>query len=609
MKRALLSCFLIFAFIMAYAQPGYFPPDKNARNYHIKETKMHPAMMSAPAETIIGQKFLDQSVIGYTWYDAQTVNYGNVMERVFAFPDGTIGATWMNRGETGDPERGAGYNYFDGASWGTYTPHIGPADRMGWPSYSAWGPNGEIMCLYKYIAGEGPILFFKRENKGEGEWVMTELTGPTGTSLVWHSMTTGGENHEYIHLLAMTYDEPYMGQTNALLYYRSSDGAETWDIDGVIIDGLGSDYFESINSLSFDWSNSVGSNIAFTYGFDEYGGRIFKSTNNGDTWDKIDVFEVPYTPFNHPDDSPDIPCGVGSSGIVLDSQGKAHVVFPRMVKLFVQGEVNWYPYTDGLIYWNEDMPVMDTTLISSYTMDYLYEAGNLVGWVTSSEPYEIPSGQPNYANALCAFPQISIDALDNIFISSSIMSPDYSSGTHFYRHIIANASFDAGTSWEGQIDLNTDIIYIFSECAYPQMPAYIEDLVHIVFQEDNLPGTFEWPNEQSAAVNNNIYHVSYPKDFFIGIKENQPGNTILMSEIFPNPARQNINFNLSLDQISELTINIFNPVGQIVKSIQINSFNGNNENVSVNIQDLPAGIYYCTAEAGTNKTTRKFMVY
>ena len=50
-------------------------------------------------------------------------------------------------------------------------------------------------------------------------------------------MMTSGDNHEHIHLLAYTYDTPVLGQENALLYYRSSDGGETWDPDGIIIEG------------------------------------------------------------------------------------------------------------------------------------------------------------------------------------------------------------------------------------------------------------------------------------------------------------------------------------------------------------------------------------
>jgi len=75
-------------------------------------------------------------------------------------------------------------------------------------------------------------------------------------------------------------------------YYRSSDGGDSWDVEGEIIDGLGEDYFTSINALSYAWANPVGSTIAFTYGFDEFGGNIFKSIDDGDNWEIIEVLTL-----------------------------------------------------------------------------------------------------------------------------------------------------------------------------------------------------------------------------------------------------------------------------------------------------------------------------
>jgi len=41
----------------------------------------------------------------------------------------------------------------------------------------------------------------------------------------------------------------------------------------------------------------------------------------------------------------------------------------------------FYPTTEGMIYWNESMPMLDSTVISSYTLENLEAWGNLVGWV------------------------------------------------------------------------------------------------------------------------------------------------------------------------------------------------------------------------------------
>jgi hypothetical protein len=251
--KKLLFTILVCAFsISSFAQQKFAKATGPEKDRKVIQAQSHPGQINPySGESMPGQKLFDNTIIGTTWYDLQS--YTNLMQRMWAYPDGTIGATWMSAGQDLVPERGTGYNYFDGNAWGTATPHVGPADRMGWPSYAPWGPDGEIISQYRYVAGSGTINFYKRVNKGQGDWTETLLNPPAGNSLVWHSMITSGENNEYIHLLAYTYDVAYQGQTNALLYYRSSDGGETWDIEGVVIDGLGPDYFPTIHSLTYSW--------------------------------------------------------------------------------------------------------------------------------------------------------------------------------------------------------------------------------------------------------------------------------------------------------------------------------------------------------------------
>jgi len=604
LQFTILACAITFS---AFAQPKFAQITGPEKDHRVRQEQVRPDQVSLYAgESVIGQKQFDNSIIGTTWYDVQS--YTNVMQRIWAYPDGTVGATWMCAGENLVPERGAGYNYFDGNDWGDIPNlHVGPSDRMGWPSYAPWGPSGEIIALYRYVVGSGSIKFYKRENKGQGDWIETTLNPPAGISLVWHSMMTSGENHEYIQLLAYTYDIEYQGQTNALLYYRSSDGAQTWEVDGEVIDGSGSDYFPTIHSLTYSWANPVGETIAFTLGFDEWGGRVFKSYDNGDTWEFIQVMETTLDPFNIPTDSEVTPCGSGTSSCVLDSQGNVHIVFPRMAKVYTGGTLYYYPFTDGLIYWNESMPVIDTTLISSYTLDYLDAAGNLCGWVMTTQPsYTIPEGQPNYSNAMCAYPQLSIDSDDNIFVASSTLAPDYTNGEFFYRHIIANSSFDLGNSWEGQIDLNEDIQYIFSECAYPEMAPVIGDYVHVVFQEDPFPGIAEWLTNHDK-VQNNMMHMTIDKDVFVGLKEPAEALPFELS-IYPNPVATVAFLNLTLKKAGDVSIKLLNQVGQSIYSNDPGRYDEGRHFIRLDVSELPAGIYYCVLKFNGQQTTEKVVI-
>lgn len=606
MKKIL---FLLFVFSFAsygYSQTKYAVIKGPGKDLKLEQTFTHPAFADVKSgDQVIGQKSYNDLVIGTTWYDAQALNYGNTMRRAYAYPDGTIGAIWLAAGEE-SPPRGAGYNYFNGSDWVGLDMHVGPdEDNMGTANYAPWGPNGEIIAQYRYIAGEGPMRFYKRENKGEGEWIETILNGPEGTSLVWHTMTTSGENHEFIHLLALTYDAPYQGQGNALLYYRSSDGAETWEIDGMVIEGLGSDYFPSIGSLSYDWANPVGETIAFTYGFDSYGGRVFKSDDNGDSWEVINVYETPVDPFDPPTDFGPLPCGIGTSACALDSEGKVHVVFPRTKVSWTDGNFGWFPYTDGLIYWNETMEVLDTTIISSYTLDYLAEAGNLIGWVLSSDTFSIASGQPNYANPLCAFPQISIDANDNLFVAWCAIAPDAPMLDEFYyKHICKNESFDGGNTWELPVDLTDDMSFIFMECAFPMLPPVIDGSFHVIYQKDTGKGMHTWLNNHDAMEN----EICYMTDIFVSNPAKPEEFSFDLSTPYPNPADQKIQINLKLGKVSVVSASITNLLGQEVLDHKQNKLNAGMNNLQLDVEHLVPGIYLCNIMIDDQRVTHKIVI-
>ncbi len=606
MKTTLLSFILVISVSIVFSQSKFTKITGPYKDLKVKEVTIHPGYSGPLNGQAIGQT-KDFSVIGTTWNDLQTLNYGNVMQRMWAYPDGTVGSSWLCAGENNIPERGAGYNYHDGAAWGVPNLHVGPEDRMGSPCYAPWGMEGEIIALYRYSAGEGPIYFYKREVKGEGDWEEVELLPPADVSIVWHSMITSGENNEHIHLLAETYDAEYNGQANALLYYRSSDGGDSWDIYEETIEGLGIDYFATINHLSYAWANPVGNTIAFTYGFDEFGGRVFKSYDNGDNWEIIPVFESPFSSTDPPLNADMFPCGVGTSACALDSEGNVHVAFPRMRKIIEDGTTSWFPYTDGLIYWKEGMDPLDTTIISSTTLDYLDEAGNLIGWVIGGDTWEVPGDQPHYANALCGFPQFSIDDNNNMFVAYSSVVPGYNNGNWTYRHVIVNSSWDGGTTWQGQKDLNTDLIFIFSECAFPMMAPVIQDKVHVTYMEDPEPGISEWLANHDP-IENEIHHMEFPKDFFVGTNENHVETGTQMSACYPNPASGFTMFSLNIQSRSEVTVNVLNVIGQLVKEFPAVEMNKGNHPVNVDVSDLSPGVYYCSVEVDEQRLTQKLIV-
>ncbi len=115
----------------------------------------------------------------------------------------------------------------------------------------------------------------------------------------------------------------------------------------------------------------------------------------------------------------------------------------------------------------------------------------------------------------CAFPQFSIDADDNLFLVYNSIAPGYDNGTWTYRHIIVNRTFDGGATWVGQVDINTEPIFLISECAFPAMPPVIMDDIHITFQKDLEPGIAQWQLNH-IEVENQITHMQFDKIIFTG---------------------------------------------------------------------------------------------
>lgn len=607
MKTTLLSLVLIMFVSFGYSQSKFADLNSPNKNFLHKTTELHPDLNNPIFGGVPGAKLYDFTTVGTTWNDLQALNYGNTMQRMWVYPDGTVGSTWVSEGENQLPDRGAGYNYFDGNDWQEPTLHVGPEDRMGTVCYAPFGENGEIIATYQYIAGEGPMNFLKRDERGEGDWEMVQLIGPDGCSLVWQAMMTSGADNEYIHLLAYTYDAEFNGQPNALVYYRSSDGGESWDIAEEVIEGLGPDYFISVSSLSYAFANPVGNTIAFTYGFDEWGGKVFKSPDHGETWESFEVYNTGYDPLDPPTDSPNFGAGIGSSAIALDSEEKVHVVFPRCVRIFVDASANYYADSDGMVYWNEDMDQLDTATISATTLEYLDEGGNLCGWLMADDSYVLPADQPTYASSLTAFPQISIDANDNMFIAYSSVAPGYSNGLVDFRHIVVNASFDGGMSWEGQKDLNTELIFIFSECAFPMLSPVTDQYFHVTYQEDSEPGINGWLANHDP-VENRIHYMQIEKSALVGVSESQNIAGFKLSECYPNPANSTTMVQVNLLKDAEVSVTVVNVMGQVVTQMPVSTMRSGSSNVSIDVSEMTAGIYYCTVETGGQKITKKFIV-
>ncbi|PKP52024.1 MAG: hypothetical protein CVT92_10750, partial [Bacteroidetes bacterium HGW-Bacteroidetes-1] len=287
-------------------------------------------------------------ITGKTRYDLQS-NYA-VGRRIHAFPDGTIGATWT-RGML-DPnftDRGTGYNYHNGSSWGPHPTERVEAVRTGWPSYQPYGTNGEI--IVSHTGAASGLVFSWRENKGTDSWNYFNFEGPSESPLLlWPRMITSGENNEIIHLIVLTAPTAnggvvYQGLDGALLYSRSFDGGLTWDPQNELLEGITSDDLKAVRADTYSWAAAHGETLAFIVG-DGYGdGIVMKSGDAGDSWTKMLYYESIDKFMDGSVLYPDHGGTDSYQSAVIDDLGRVHVAVGRQVhNADGIGGIFYFPY-------------------------------------------------------------------------------------------------------------------------------------------------------------------------------------------------------------------------------------------------------------------------
>lgn len=438
--------------------------------------------------------------IGLTRYDLQSNS--SMQNRIYFYPDGFIGATFtFGINETAFADRGTGYNRYDGTSWGPFpTQRIEP-DRTGWPSYFPLGINGEGVISHFSGGTSSGLAFSQRTNKGTGSWTTSIYPVPTGvTGLLWPRAVSGGTNFNTIHLITLTMPVAnggivYQGQDGALLYSRSTDEGQTWEISNTILPGLGSDYYNSISSDVYEFAEPVGNTIAMLVGGDWMDLVLMKSTDNGNSWTKTVVWQHPYPFWITGSVTDTFYCVDGAHSIALDNSGKVHIAFGINRAYSDAAGTYWFPLVDGIGYWNEDMPTFsdDMNALSPYgdPGSELIEDYNLIGWtqdINNNGTWDILGEVGLYYLGTSSMPQLVIDEMNQIFLFYSSITETYNQGAQDYRHIWARASANNGQTWGDFVDLNSDLMYIFSECVFPSCAPITDNYLHLIFQEDIEPG-------------------------------------------------------------------------------------------------------------------------
>lgn len=573
-------------------------------------------------------------VIGQTYYDLQTNS--SVGNRIVVNADASIAATWtmefLDPGTT-YPNRGTGYNYYNGSSWGAIPTARIENVKTGWGEIVNTGTGKEAVLSHGVAGGKLDVV--TRPVKGTGVWTnnTTAFTTANAGGNFWPRMvsTVTGDT---LYAISLTYPVGsggtlYQGLDGAVVFHRSFDGGATWNLANVVPTGLTSADFRGFGGDAYAIV-AKGSVVAIVAGDSDKDVVMAKSTDAGATWTSTLVWDLPINKWDHTVNNSDwdldgtadtLETNDGTFAITLDNNNQVYVAFGayRLLQEAVATTQTWsyFPSTDGLYMWKESYGAStfpNQTPVMVAAIEDLYQQGTIY-LPTPAVAGDSPFG--SFGCSLTSFASMTFDASNNLYISYSAIVDSLMSITNpekVVRHQYIIKSCDGGNNFTAPYDVVGTPGGIAYEGVYGSLASRVDGSLHLIYERDFYPGygvnsTTDADNQGDIKdiVYVNIPLVDLPAcDFVTGIK-NVPSSVANLN-FYPNPASTNATIDVQLTETAKLDITILNAVGQTVYSTSVNGNIGSNK-VNVSLNNLSAGLYFYQVKVGNSKAiTKKFAV-
>ena len=439
-----------------------------------------------------------------------------------AWPNGDINFAYTVAKDRDYTDRGTGIGTYH-AETGDWTVVGGRVEneKTGFGSIAQYGENGLVIVAHTpidcrvYIAPDKDQI---EPNSLEAVSVLDNTYVP-----VWPAVMTSGANRDIIHVAvtAQGYDVPGAeGVTQAVLYFRSTDGGQTWDKQNVILPYLGSENGQYWNSNSFHWMETTPNNrLALVVNNAWSDGMVLYSDDDGETWERKVFYQHP-GPFDY-QDAFYYPRWVSCQ---WDSDGKLHVLYEYNGALGYPGEGSYYPQEGGVAYWNEDMEVMDKYYVQELRdrswyhdntvpmpMEYIGYLPPLTDDGDPEDPYNNTGfnigdfgAHGSYNSGVCAFPVLCmVPGSDDMVAVWAAMDENHTDdyGRHYYK-IFGRYSANAGQAWSPMVQLTKDETCTNYEHVFLQAAVVGRTLV-VAAQVDGETGSYLMGDDYEMA--NNFY--------------------------------------------------------------------------------------------------------
>lgn len=561
--------------------------------------------------------------VGTTTWDAPT--YGCPTGRMYINQNGNPVVNWLYSNQlSGNTDRGTANSERVAGVWSEVTGRIEGSTRTGFPAAAKLSDGTEVVVAHSTAFTPYRIRLTRRA-PGATTWTGADMPQPTGIGMLWPQIAVGGPDGKTVHIIAITTPVAntgvtYLNMDGQLLYWRSKDGGNSWDVRGKVIAGIDSTFTSRIGANNYT-IDAQGDYVAVAV-FNSLGWHdipVFKSSDNGTSWNKLTMLDFPdaienydplpgvsYAPedLGEPDtlapnqDGQATLTSDGHGTLLIDRDGEVHAWFGRMYvgdADFSDSTSYYYPTTNGIIHWKESYGPNQFQIITGaldYDGDGLASVGNT----------ELSS----YNNAgPASFPSAGIDANGSIYLTYSATNELYRAtgldgNDKVFRHTFLMRSDDDGENWTFPLELTNvpymeEFLFPVVECVFPVIARQVSaDKIWVTYWEDFTPGSTIISNVPTQDLTNIMSLEIDPSDLSVGLPHVSKPDLDL--HISPNPATGTAWLTAPFEAETPVQVEIFDLTGKCVsKQTQLIS---TGQTLKLSVQALVPGTYWVRSQQG-----------
>jgi len=585
-----------------------------AKTYPKKTNKMQTSKRSAAFE---------QTVIGGSTYDLQTNR--SVCRRIIMHPDGELSAIWTYSLQANEnfTDRGTGFvNRPAGSTTWTDVPEkrFEPR-RCGWPNITFDTKGDEMIVSHNAEPGTtaADTSFTLVRNTKEDRLKVKRFTPlGSGRPVIWNrsASSTDGTN-DYLYVINNwnnasngDYKEPATGITSMVYFQRavnsvSQAGGESFVDTMIFLPGYDSTRFDAGggDSYSIDAKDSI---VAIVLGHETSDMALFVSNKYGapGTFSKVTIDSFKYAPWKNISTYGDtLEVNEGDFSVVIGTDNNVHVFYSTVFITKDTLSANYSILASNSIYhWD----------LASKTITEVGGAPDLDGdgAVSGGSDYNNARyGCYSYAN----HPTSGVDANNNLYVVyagiSEIDTTDENAGTAIgrnYADLFYSYSTDGGATWsipQNITNPNGDANQL--EDQFPSMTKNVDNSIHLIWQQDNEPGTHVGAVTAHDFTDNLIIYTEIPA--FVGL-DNKSGLQGVAINAYPNPATNQVTFVTNTDKNMNVEFSMVNLLGQEVAKITKGNLAEGTNSFNVSLERIPSGVYFYSFTSNGKSITKKLVV-